>query len=194
MKRLLILLLLPSFCGCAYLHDRGRDACDMVTLSVEATGLNASLQVGPAVLGAGIASGKGFGLRSGAVGTYEFAEINLGIFGGKMLVPNDRDLDRDKGYGSFYRWFPWEDDDDENEFEMEIKEGKWFNSCQIECAAIAGVGARAGINVAEILDFILGWTTLDICGDDIGIMDKKERENVGKCKESDNKPDARDGL
>ena len=78
----------------------------MVTLSVEATGLNASVQMGSAVLGAGLAHGKGVGLRSGAMGAYEFGEVNLGIFGGKYLVPGERDLDREKGYVSFYRFFP----------------------------------------------------------------------------------------
>ena len=143
MKRILTIMLIPCLSGCAYLHDRGRDACDMVTISAEATGMNASLQVGPAVLGAGVAVGKGFGLRSGAVGAYDFGEVNLAIFGAKILIPGESDIYRDKGYESFYRWFPWEDNQDENEFEMQIQEGKWFNSFQIECALNAGIGARA---------------------------------------------------
>lgn len=215
MRKILILSLLPCFSGCAYLHDRGRDACDMVTLSVEATGLNASVQMGPAVLGAGLAHGKGVGLRSGAMGAYEFGEVNLGIFGGKYLVPGERDLDREKGYVSFYRFFPWidgeddddrfdrelregksswDDDEDENPFDMEVKEGEWFNAFNIECSVMAGLGARAGINIAEIMDFVLGWTTLDICGDDIATSEEKEQREFRRRKGADNLPDAGDGL
>ena len=39
---------------------------------------------------------------------------------------------------------------------MEVKEGEWFNAFNIECSVMAGLGARAGINIAEIMDFVLG--------------------------------------
>ena len=32
---------------------------------------------------------------------------------------------------------------------------------------------RAGVNVGELIDFLLGWTTLDIFGDDLGAKNMK---------------------
>lgn len=43
--------------GCAYLHDRGRDACDMLTLAGEMPTVNAAVQLGP-VLAAGVQIGR----------------------------------------------------------------------------------------------------------------------------------------
>ena len=57
----------------------------MVTVAVEAPTVNASLQLGKSVLGIGAAGGKGFGLRSGAIGPYETGEANLVIFGAKLF-------------------------------------------------------------------------------------------------------------
>jgi len=163
----------------------------MFTLSVEATGVNASIQTGPAVIGAGVAGGKGFGLRSGGVGTYDFAELNVAIFGGKALILSEKDRYRGKGYDCFYRWFPWEDDEDE--FDIEMNKGKWFNSWQFECTANVGVGARADFNFAEVLDFVLGWTTLDICDDDVSEKIQKLEEFIEKT-QSDDEQNVSDSL
>ena len=38
---------------------------------------------------------------------------------------------------------------------------------QIEVTAALLVSVRVGVNAGELLDFILGWTTLDLFGDDI---------------------------
>ncbi|MEW6742717.1 MAG: hypothetical protein AB1486_08155 [Planctomycetota bacterium] len=45
--------------------------------------------------------------------------------------------------------------------------GAWLAWLQVEVTASAGLGARAGVNLGEFVDFILGWTTLDICSDDV---------------------------
>ena len=156
----------------------------MVTIAAEAPAVNASIQLGKSVLGVGTAGGKGFGLRSGAVGLYETGEAHLIILGGKLFVPRERDLDRNKGYDYTYMWLPWRNDEDE--FLGTFEEGEWFNAWQLEAAIGLGVGARAGINIAEIIDFILGWTTLDICGDDIATIEEKEQTEF-KRKKSDNK-------
>jgi hypothetical protein len=174
MKLIVLLLVLVSCDGCAYLHDRGRDACDMITMSLEERGVNASAQAGPLVLGAGAAGGKGFGLRSGAMGTYEFVEINTLVWGTKLLSPHEGDLDRNKGYEVSYTCIPFA----HNEPDMDVREGKNFNGWQVECALMLGVGVRAGVNLAEIADFLLGWTTIDICSDDVATMDKREQEQL----------------
>jgi hypothetical protein len=175
------ILLIPLMAGCAYIHDRGRDACDMVTLAVEAPTANASIQVGKAVLGIGAGGGKGFGLRSGALGVYEAGEANILLTGVKYLVPNEDDRNREKGYEYSYQWLPWRN---ENEgFIGSFDEGRWFNAWQLEADLGLGIGVRAGVNLAEIVDFILGWTTLDICGDDIKTIERKDAEAFERSRE-----------
>jgi len=48
---------------------------------------------------------------------------------------------------------------------------------QIE--AVIGIGGtlRLGFNPGELLDFILGWTTIDIYGDDLEAKKQKEKSN-----------------
>jgi hypothetical protein len=47
---------------------------------------------------------------------------------------------------------------------------------QIEVAAAVGVGFRLGFNPGELLDFVLGWTTLDIYGDDISLQEEPKNQ------------------
>lgn len=46
------------------------------------------------------------------------------------------------------------------------KVGKIADKCWIGIAATAGPSLEIGFNIAEFIDFILGFTTLDITGDD----------------------------
>jgi len=176
-NRILVLILLPIITSCAYMHDRGRDACDMVTLSGEALSVNAAVQIGPAVIGIGGVEGKGFGLRSGAVGIYRTEEDNHILGGSRTLVPNQQGRERDKGYEYYYGWYPW---GDKNSYRCRFEEGEWYNAWQVEATLGLGAGVRAGVNLAEIFDFILGWTGLDICEDDISKIRKDERERPSK--------------
>jgi hypothetical protein len=172
MKKTALILLLAPLSGCAYLQDRGRDAADIVTVAAESRTVNASFQFGEAVLGAGLAKGQGFGLRSGVFGSYTTKEANLILLGGKSLVPSEQSLDRGKGYECAYLWMPWFDDDDE--FFCSYEYGEWYNHFQIEATVGLGAGVRAGFNPAELVDFILGWTTLDICKDDRSDRNRQE--------------------
>ncbi len=49
---------------------------------------------------------------------------------------------------------------------------KWRYFTQIEVAAGFGPTLRFGFSIAELLDFVLGWTTIDILDDDIGIEEE----------------------
>jgi hypothetical protein len=191
MKSALIVLMVSCLSGCAYFHDRGRDACDMVTIAGEAPNVGVSLQLGNSAVGIGMGGGKGIGLRSGALGMYETAEFHLGLFGAKILEPDKTDFFRGKGYEYSYEWTWISKEDEYDQFYREhhkhkdalntngtVEEGEWFNAWQCEAALGLGVGARAGVNLAEILDFVLGWTTLDICDDDLASYDKKVQEKA----------------
>lgn len=119
--------------------------------------VNATVQLGPFMTGLGIAGGSGFGLRSGGMGVYDTEEMNL-LYGGlKEFVPRGVDQQRGKGYDFDYVAIP----------HTGSASNGWFNWFQIEAALGIVVGVRAGFNPAEMLDFVLGWTTVDICHDDL---------------------------
>lgn len=182
----LLVALLPLVAGCAYLNDRVRDASDMVTAAVEAPTVNAAVQVGPLMAGLGAAGGGGFGLRSGGIGVYHTEETNFFTLGHRLFAPRDLDQYRDKGYEVECFWFPGLRSNSKGISESRSEEGQWFNACQFEATFGLGVGVRAGVNVAEILDFILGWTTLDICGDDIAAEERREAKALEESKKADN--------
>lgn len=151
-------LCVSLFCGCAYFEDRTRDAADMITIAGEFPMIGAAAWVGRwgATMSGG--EGHGFGLRSGAVGAYEFSEGGFIFVGLKELEPSEADRARGKGYQG---GFPLDEHCGGG------LRGGWFNYGQIEVVAGVGPGVRAGVNIFEIADFILGWASVDICSDDI---------------------------
>gem|GEM_PF-6298432 len=154
-KKLFVPLCLAMLSGCAYVENRARDAADMITVAAEfpAVGLAASgayVGFSPSYFG----EGHGVGLRSGALGPYEFKEsVWLWTIFGKKLSPSEFDRQRQKGYSS--------------DFLSRRLSGGWFNWGQAEVAVGVGGGLRAGVNFCEIADFVVGLAGLDICGDDI---------------------------
>ena len=157
-KNLLILLCLCMLCGCAYTENRLRDAADMITIAGEfpAAGVAVSGRHFGLAIPLYVGNGGGFGLRSGAVGSYGFKEgivFPMPVYIIKNLRPSKLDRERGKGYG-----FDLFDD---------YSHGGWFNAGQVEVAVGVGVGARAGVNFCEIADFVVGLVGVDICDDDI---------------------------
>ena len=156
MRNLFILIIVCMLSGCAYLENRARDATDMVTIAGEFGAIGANIGVANRVhLSPFYFGGEhGFGLRSGAIGLYEFNQCVFFFFPfSNDFYPSKFDSNRGKGY-------TW----DFIEFQHS---GEWFNLGQIEAAVGLGVGVRAGINIFEIGDFIVGLAGLDICNDDI---------------------------
>jgi hypothetical protein len=149
-------------CGCAYIEDRARDAGDMITLAGELGSLGVSAWVGCVGGGLMYAGGYGFGLRSGAVGSYEYQEATcVPPFAVKHLTPGEADRARGKGYLDGIPVRLSGDDD------PDFLEAGWFNLGQVEVSVAFPFGPRVGLNIFEIADFLLGWTTLDICNDDV---------------------------
>ncbi len=183
MRISLILLLLPGLNGCAYLHDRARDASDIVTVAVETSIANAGVQLGPLITGVGLAGGYGFGLRSGSMGAFETEEVNLFFGGKKMFTPSEYDQQRGKGYDI---WYGVDSD-------RKTPKGSWFNWCQCEVSLGAVIGGRVGVNVGEMLDFFLGWTTLDICEDDDATIRRNKRLESNMPQGANNIPERSTG-
>lgn len=163
--------------GCTYLQHRGRDLRDVVTISVEKNSYGASAQLIGPTLGLGFSEGDGYGLRSGAVGKYKHTELNIIIIGYKemKLKPDPRA----KSYADWSLWDPFKKDKlpVATEEEKEGSRASWFKT---EAAIGLYYGLRVGFNYGEFLDFILGFTTLDILKDDVQVVEKSSRtlENI----------------
>jgi hypothetical protein len=138
--------------GCVYMGHRTRDFSDIVTLAAETRNISCDLRL-ICPMGISFAKGKGFGLREGYMGKYEYKESVFvtpvgGLFELDFTPENDY---RKKGYLIRSRY-------PDEEF--------WSQCLSVQVSIGLYYGARAGLNVNEAVDFLLGWTTLDIMGDD----------------------------
>lgn len=164
--------------GCAstsgYLKDRCRDGADIFTCSV-GVGLGAKVRVGP--VGTGLmVQHEMAGLRRGTIGIYDQSgNLNRAFpwvdyvalcVGGETCNGAFYDLDpRGKSFlASMDIPFVYRLEDVCN---VKHNESRYPFYTQIEAVLALGPSLRLGFNPGELLDFILGWTTLDIFGDDL---------------------------
>lgn len=182
---------LVSGCSTPYMIDRGRDAKDMITLT-GGLGGGGKVRTGPLQLGLWFNCAEA-GLRGGEVveaapfetsddsgmpKELDFLYFFYGVenFEGGPLAP-----ERGKAFhaGTFAvltapvpeQWLFGP--------QKERKSGGYakYNPIaywtQVEGAIGVGPTIRLGVNVGEILDFVLGWTTLDIFFDDVASKEAK---------------------
>ena len=180
---LLIVALTAAAPGCAarpYLLDRVADAADTVTACI-GNGVGAKTRIGP--IGAGLlVNFDGVGLRGGeflagfdkensdftGIGAYCLvmlcelssvrSEETFGL-GMPRVVARNKACRKATAFSLPFPqiWF----------LEARSAYGRWHYYSQIEIVGGVWYTVRLGINPAEIVDFILGWTTLDIFNDDI---------------------------
>lgn len=191
---LLLLLLILSMTGCgsvSYLKDRGHDAADIVTLAAGA-GLGAKARIGifqvvlPYYCGLDL-----IGLRGGELFFWAtkrgkhweplsadlwFISIPLKleywdypIAGLEIWIPGKTGEIRGKKYYA-ESTIPFVVNRMGVEEDQEDYPNVWshYSAYQTEVAAGCIPSARVGFNTAELLDFLLGWATIDILNDDIG--------------------------
>lgn len=190
MRTMVVLLLLVAACalsGCAsrYWTDRGRDAMDIFTAQIGYGG-GAKARVGP--LQAGLLMDIGLaGLRGGSLlGDEEFipayAEIpvkqdyDVLLFGIEAFEGDTIANLRGKSFQSDHIFLAWpvnlENRPESAVYAMEhrVIYNPWPFFTQMEAVAGLFLNIRLGANPGELLDFLLGWTTLDIYGDDLGVL------------------------
>ncbi|OGV37924.1 MAG: hypothetical protein A2X48_01325 [Lentisphaerae bacterium GWF2_49_21] len=169
---------MASTFGCdsfPYLADRIRDGMDVFTFTVN-SGLGARARAGPVSAGCeylladyGLGGGK-VGVIYGGPGSVEFGslfDITL-MSHERFFVARDS---RNKSYesGGIFLISAAETKSSNDIF--------WPYFTQVEAVAGFGGGIRMGLNLGEMIDFILGWTTIDIYGDDAGII-KEEKTKL----------------
>jgi len=182
-RTVLVLALLATLAGCTptYLADRGRDAVDIFTASV-GMGYGAKVRVGPGQAGF-LLYEEFYGLRSGVIvreneGYIGPTEVvspvpvpsescklpNLTTAFDNFYPPNTCAEARGKCYDSRTQVVPFV-----------ILSDAAYHYPQVEIVlGIVGC-VRLGFNPGELLDFVLGWTTLDLLGDDSAAAKRREK-------------------
>jgi len=166
--------------GCAttgYMGDRMRDAGDIFTATV-GKGAGIKARVGP--VGTGIFINRDVaGLRGGTLfrikddtqfKPYDFTSIIPKLYMVPIFIEDRLRLKgeseiRHKDFeaiGIFIPLVSWVD-------EPNNSSTKWAYNTQIEVAVGLGGTLRLGFNPGELVDFILGWTTIDIYSDDLKV-------------------------
>lgn len=162
---ILLAMLCSSCATTGYLGDRMRDAGDVFTASV-GFGAGAKARVGPLQTGA-LLNIDMWGLRGGQLGEIAFYEtltrdslqpwLIHGTFGEERFVYQaTREMPCKRGKGFIAKApLPVLALADQPEYYTQID------------VVIAIIGSlRLGANPGELLDFLLGWTTIDFYGDD----------------------------
>jgi hypothetical protein len=159
--------------GCAstggYFADRGRDAADVLTV---AGGLGAGVKarVGPFALGL-VYHREAIGLRGGALYNNlsfddNIGDVHLAVLGHETFSPYRYPKNiweqRKKRYYTPYLILPMPIACPSSQ---KIETLAYLT--QIEAVIGLGPSIRLGFNPGELLDFILGWSTIDIFNDDL---------------------------
>ena len=183
-----LLVLLVALTGCAttrnYVADRGRDAADIFTWSV-GLGAGAKARVGPIQAGA-LLNIDMMGLRGGAFGEIPWYEATE-----DALLPFPNRINKNRS-GCLFGRERFADPTRAGKH-ITVRRGKGFTAdaplpiigiadqpeyyTEIEVVIGAAGSLRLGFNPGELVDFILGWTTIDIYGDDLEARQTKKESN-----------------
>jgi hypothetical protein len=187
----LVLGMLAAGSGCvsarAYFHDRWADAKDIFTASVGTGPGGVMARVGPVNAGffynsdwTGLRAGEFFNFPSDfreRMAQRCAGEIGIGLVWGEGFG-NSLSLKEACERKKSYEW---------GGVLIPIVYSGVPASCYTQIEVAAGIAGtlRLGFNPGELLDFLLGWTTLDIYGDDL--QARKEREEAEKKAEEKEK-------
>jgi len=149
-----------SSLGCSYLSHRYHDALDMfdigLTFSAKPGFAAYKACAGLASVGYGNVKGRFIGLRGGRIGSAPFSNRSLGL----------------GLWGRQKTWFKKAGDDTSASADFETVgvigavEGGTENIACVQQLHLGWAGVVFDINWLQIGDFLLGWTTADICSDD----------------------------
>ncbi len=179
---------LLSSSGCSYLNARGRDALDIVDVGVTVTdkwtpdfGLYFDFfSITP--VGFSTVDGKVLGIGNRKIGLLDYEDHSWGV----LLWGSEK-----KGTGAFNPDDPRQARNDIDEasghprYNMGVVRMALQNNLPprlqfIECDRIlhlGWIGIHATIRPFDLVDFILGWTTFDLMGDDDVIPPSKVKDN-----------------
>ena len=182
MRTSVLLLSSLVFCGCArpgYFANRLNDGADILTLTV-GLGVGAKISVMPVYANALCVFNKDeYGLRYG----------DFVVSPQRSAYPEDNDVE----YGVLFMWGMAGHNrtelqkrrnkapsDTETGFPFLITRHSGGNAdpLAIDCVLGLGPSVRFGISPLELVDFVFGWTTLDLAQDDIKTLPDHLREDA----------------
>ena len=181
---ILILLLAVQACSSLYVRNRMRDAADIVTLEAETGSYGASARVGPLKAGLSYKSPEGFagGLRGGEFGAHESSEFTIAFFGADRFAVSEKDIPEKRGK-EFHARSPFGTERSLRDHPALLKDDISFAPphyfTQIELSFGLFLGLKVGLNLGELVDFLLGFLFVDILSDDEP-FEAKERHEVEK--------------
>jgi len=188
-----IAMLCSAGCTTSYMGDRGRDAADIFSATL-GYGAGCKARVGPLQTGL-LMEVTGVGLRAGdMLGLSDFWpphcdtpaswDVTATFFnveacgGGKTAQRRGKTFTCLTQTPVVYPLNPYKEMDGESTDCVErrakdLKEQGYVYApapffTGIEMVAALGPSIRVGFNPGELIDFILGWTTIDIFNDDLG--------------------------
>lgn len=158
-----ILVIAASITGCAstkaYFIDRGRDAADIFTATAS-IGAGAKVEIGPVNIGLPacyLLRNQETGLRGGRFINHDNSVCEAAwilVYGDEIFLLNDNNR-----FKSYVFSVPLVDAPSETRNTTKYT--------QIDLVIGIGFSIRIGFNPGELIDFLLGWTTIDIYSDDI---------------------------
>ena len=187
---LLTFLMLTTSCSTPYLKDRNSDAADIFSLT---TGVGVGLKgrMGPIVVSPLLIHNEHSGLRGGEVfhnikgvpmlvddGVLDvgFLFFSAETFGDRQhqhwdTAKVNRLEERGKAYLGQEIYIPF------IEIPKQIEQSKYpsYFYTQAEVTVALGLSLRLGFNPGELVDWILGWGTIDIYDDDLAYKKQKTR-------------------
>ena len=182
----LSLAVLSAGCATPYMTDRGRDAADVLTCAA-CSGGGVKARVGP--IGTGLFFGmypEQLGLRGGYAGRLrgDMFDLDLILCQGELFVPYGcrtvmlrGKAHLSEGYLGLNFAYPCPSSTRVNKEDRFSVRSSWRQTIpqwtRIEAVFGFPVSLRLGFNPGELLDLILGWTTIDIFDDD---LERKKRE------------------
>ncbi len=177
------ILALGTSCTSAYWTDRGRDFNDCFHVGV-GVGLGAKVKLGPVNLGL-LAEGDFFGVRgvNPIRATNEHsAWTSLAFFShsGELFEGGDEHTIlsvRKKLYSVESRREPTSKTATFTPDVNDLIPPQYHTGFEV----VVGLGpsVRIGFNVGELADFVLGWVTVDLFDDDVGILAFTATDNKG---------------
>ena len=195
------ILLISTISGCqsAYWNDRGNDCLDIFYCSY-GRGIGVKPRIGPIAVSPihfyeaskGFRGGESYSNCEGDIDSSYIMPFTYleGFRGGKNAYERNKSYTA-KGAIIFtipenYSGSNWINFSFPDEFNLNEKPKLKQQDCyskktslhpysyytDVEILLALGGGIKAGCNPGELLDFIIGWTTIDIYGDDIGTIDR----------------------
>ncbi len=182
-----IALFLPSACATAYVKNRVRDAGDIFTFELQTKMYGLSVRAGPIKAGLSYKDpdGASIGLSGGSAGAHRTHEFTFLVFGSDSLEVDPPSADSGEKKEdhplevrkkNFTARSPFGTKKSLRETNNVLKDKKpktefapAYYYTQVEVNVGIYYGVRVGVNLGELLDFFLGFFTIDVMSDDTAV-------------------------